>query len=175
MGRTSLAAIAVTAIALSSCGGGRFQDPNEMRERNVAIELLMGYDANGDQLLSRPEFENALRRDFATLDTNSDGGLDPIERGVENDRRWRAFGTGSTPLIDWNTDGFVDFNEFAATLRATFTQLDTDENDNLSTDELAVIEAPRAPPVPGRIERSPDISQIGPRPGPGPETLPTDG
>jgi hypothetical protein len=137
----TLAALFVL-LPLAACGGRDFRSPNAALEHNVAAALMTGYDANGDQLLSRDEFETALQRDFATLDRNSDGFLDRLEMGEENDRRWQVSGTASTPLIDWNGDGFADFNEFAATLRANFTQLDTDRDNNLDAEEIAVVREP---------------------------------
>jgi hypothetical protein len=147
MGMTAkIVACAGLCFAVSACGAPRtFVSPNAAMERNVALELLLAYDSNQDRSLSSPEFESALRADFVTLDTNNDGSLDNIEVSAENDRRWRASGSASTPLIDWNTDGIVDFAEFTSTLRSTFTQLDEDENGTLSAEELAIVEYRPAP------------------------------
>ena len=135
---------AATALMLTACGGGRtFESPNAAMERNVALGLLLEYDSNQDRLLSGPEFENALRADFVTLDRNGDGALDRVEVSSENDRRWRLSGSSSTPLIDWNADGFVDYAEFTSTLRSTFTQIDTNRDGNLSADELSLGEINR--------------------------------
>ena len=131
--------IALSA-ALAACGGSGYRGPNAALEHNVAIGLLTQYDSNTDGILSRTEFESALRTDFATLDGSADGFLDRDEVASENDRRWQQSGTAATPLIDWNADGSMDFNEFSASQRATFTQLDTNSDDALSTAELAVME-----------------------------------
>ncbi len=155
---------------LAACGPRLYQGPNAALEHNVAISLLVGYDSDGNGLLSRDEFENALRTDFASLDRNSDQFLDRIEIGDENDRRWRVSGTAASPLIDWNADGFVDFTEFAATFRATFTQLDTNVDDGLSAAELAVVED-RGPPRRGEGARDwPQSAPPAPVGGTGPET-----
>jgi hypothetical protein len=127
--------------ALTACAAQRtFVSPNAVMERNVALSLLIEYDSNQDQSLSGPEFEDAIRANFLTLDRNRDGSLDSIEVSAENDRRWQESGSSSTPLIDWNTDGFVDFVEFTSTLNSTFTQLDEDNDGNLSVEELAIME-----------------------------------
>ncbi len=153
-------AFAGVALMLSACGGGRtFESPNAAMERNVALGLLLEYDSNQDQLLSGPEFENALRTDFLGLDRNNDGTLDRIEVSAENDRRWRLSGSSSTPLIDWNTDGFVDFAEFTSTPHSTFMQIDEDRDGNLSADELSVSENNRPPRAAGaRAPRAPSNS-----------------
>ena len=154
-------AFAGVALMLSACGGGRtFESPNAAMERNVALGLLLEYDSNQDQLLSGPEFENALRTDFLDLDRNNDGTLDRIEVSAENDRRWRLSGSSSTPLIDWNTDGFVDFAEFTSTPHSTFMQIDEDRDGNLSADELTVSENNRPPRAAGasRAPRAPSNS-----------------
>lgn len=131
-------------LALSACGGRpQIVSPNAAMERNVALGLLLEYDSNQDQLLSGAEFETALQANFSDLDRNKDGSLDSLEVSAENDRRWRISGSSSTPLIDWNTDGFVDFAEFTSTLQSTFTQMDEDDDGNLSAEELAIIETSR--------------------------------
>ena len=162
------AALAATALIVASCGGGpRFESPNAAMERSIALDLLLEYDSNQDRALSRAEFENALRADFVNLDQNNDGTLDPSEVSTENDRRWRLNGSASTPLIDWNTDGFVDFAEFTSTPQSTFTQIDEDRDGNLSAEELSF---PTAGP-PGRA------SGIGPTgvPQAAPGTVPVGG
>jgi hypothetical protein len=128
-------------FALAACGGRpQFVSPNAAMERNHALGLLLEYDFNQDQLLSGAEFENALQANFSSLDRNNDGSLDSLEVSAENDRRWQISGSSSTPLIDCNTDGFVDFVEFTSTLNSTFIQMDEDDDGNLSAEELAIIE-----------------------------------
>ena len=132
------AAYAAVALFVSSCGGGpRFESPNAAMERSIALDLLLEYDLNQDYALSGAEFENALRADYSNLDRNNDGTLDPSEVSSENDRRWRLNGSASTPLIDWNSDGIVDFAEFTSTPQSTFTQLDENRDGNLSAEELS--------------------------------------
>jgi hypothetical protein len=159
--------LACTGIALAACGGPRtFVSPNAAMEHNVALNLLLQYDSNQDRLLSTPEFESALRADFDALDRNGDGSLDNIEVAAENDRRWQRNGSASTPLIDWNTDGIVDFAEYSSTLRSTFTELDDNDDGNLSAEELAVVEyRPTPAAVSGNprtpLGRAPDSAPIG--------------
>ena len=132
-------AFAVGAALLSACGSSpTYVSPNAAMERDIALGLLLEYDWNQDRLLSGREFEDALRADFLTLDVNGDGALDRGEVSSENDRRWHLSGSSSTPLIDWNTDGIVDFAEFTSTPNSTFTQVDVDRDGNLSAEELSL-------------------------------------
>jgi hypothetical protein len=126
--------------------------PGAAGERNVAIDLLIDFDADHNRLLSREEFEGALRSDFVALDRNGDGFLDSAEAGAENDRRWARSGSASTPLIDWNRDGAIDFGEYSGALRSTFQELDDDNDGNLNAEELAQVEQA---PSRGQPERFP--------------------
>jgi Ca2+-binding EF-hand superfamily protein len=40
------------------------------------------------------------------------------------------------PLIDWNQDGYVDFDEFAAGVRSQFEQLDLNGDGEVTPDEF---------------------------------------
>src|SRR6185312_4020240 len=48
----------------------------------------------------------------------------------------QQLGSTATPLIDWNQDGCVDFNEFAGPIRSLFTAMDRDEDGKLDPKEL---------------------------------------
>ena len=136
-------------------------------ELAVQQKLLGAYDLDKDGSLSRDELEAGLKKDFADIDTNHDGRLSAAEVAVENDRRWRVDGPQSTPLIDWNHDGWVDLDEFANATRTLFGQLDTDVNGVLTRQEM------RGPgendrPAPGRpVPRGGNGGPPG-RPEPGP-------
>ena len=87
-------------------------------EQEQNIRLMLSFDGNSDGTVTRDEMDTALKRQFDAADTNHDGRIDLREMQVENDRRFRAFGTGASPLIDWNRDGQIDFDEFATTARS---------------------------------------------------------
>jgi hypothetical protein len=80
--------------------------------------------------------ETALKRQFDACDLNHDGRIDLQEMQIENDRRYRAFGTAASPLIDWNRNGLIEFEEFATTARSLFAELDRNHDGKLDSNEL---------------------------------------
>ncbi len=97
---------------------------------------MLSYDANSDGTVTRQELDEGLHRQFAVCDVNGDGRLDSKETQDENQRRFMANGTLASPLIDWNQDGYVSFEEFATTAHSVFDQLDKDKDGRLTPDEL---------------------------------------
>lgn len=139
----SIGMTVLAALLLSGCGGmsqrgpmrgNRIPPPPSDREQN--IRLMLSYDGNSDGTVTRAELEEGLRRQFMAADVNGDGRLDGPETRAENDRRFRANGTGASPLIDWNQDGAVSFDEFATTARSVFDELDRDHDGVLDRDEV---------------------------------------
>jgi len=107
-------------------------------ELQFDIQLMLSFDENKDGVVTHDELEAGLKRQFDAADTNHDGHLDLKEMQAENDRRWRMYGTASSPLIDWNQDGSIDFDEFASTARSVFAELDRDRGGTLAGAELRV-------------------------------------
>ena len=105
-------------------------------EQEQNIRLMLSFDGNSDGTVTRDEMETALRRQFEACDLNHDGRVDVREMQIENDRRYRAFGTGASPLMDWNQNGQLEFEEFATTARSLFAELDRDHDGKLDSNEL---------------------------------------
>jgi Ca2+-binding EF-hand superfamily protein len=126
------------AFLPAACSDDR--PPPEPREHAAAyhppIELLQRYDTDHDGRLSRAELEAGLKADFAAADTNHDGRLDEDETRAVNEQRWSEGQSTTSTLVDWNHDGFVDFNEFAGTARSLFEELDKDGDGVLSQKEM---------------------------------------
>jgi Ca2+-binding EF-hand superfamily protein len=101
-----------------------------------AATLLLRYDSDNDGAVTRRELEAGLRQDFRQADTNHNGTLDADEVRAVNQRRVSQDQSMATPLIDWNLDGVVDFDEFAGTMRSLFDQLDQNGDGVVSKEEF---------------------------------------
>ena len=169
--------MAVLLVA-AACGGmrgrpagppGRAGATRPVTEREQNVRFMLALDQNKDGIVTREEVEAAMRREFAAADTNGDGRIDRMEMQAENDRRFRANGTGASPLIDWNQDGVIDYNEFATTTRSLFAELDRDSDGRLDATELRLPMVrvgrgmPRGPAdgqgAPPRLGASPGLSK----------------
>ena len=145
---------AASVLLVASCAGPRRTPPNGNRplppitETEENIKLMLSYDENSDGTVTRDELEAGLRRQYAAADLNHDGKIDIREMQAENDRRFRAFGTEASPLIDWNQDGVIDFTEFASTARSVFDEMDRNHDGKLDTNELRLPQAGRGGPPP---------------------------
>jgi hypothetical protein len=129
-------------VLLAGCESG---PPRRMRDPGDAfhppIEMLQNYDANRDGILTRTELEAGLRADYSAADVNHDGRLDKDETRAVNNLRWSEGLSTTSTLVDWNQDGYVDFNEFAGTARSFFAQLDREDEGKLDLKKLV----PRLP------------------------------
>lgn len=139
------------AVVLCACGGrGPTIPPGAQapmqRQQDQEIAVLMRYDANGNGQVTREEMETTARADFAKADTNGNGKLDAKEWEAENARRYAADGPQTSPLIDWDRDGIISLEEFAAGPRSLFDQYDADHNGILDQDEMR----PKRPTRPGQ-------------------------
>jgi uncharacterized membrane protein YgcG len=110
--------------------GGRHEE-----EWHAPVQMLLRY-LDKDGKVTRAAMEAGLRKDFDAADTNHDGMLEPDEMRVVNDKRWNEDRSATSPLVDWNHKGYVDFNDFAATARSLFDQMDTNGDGVLSPAEL---------------------------------------
>ncbi|HXJ01546.1 MAG TPA: hypothetical protein VNH44_09995 [Micropepsaceae bacterium] len=144
------AVAAALILVAAGCSGPRRGPPQQgmpgqmrpISEQEQNIRLMLSFDGNSDGTVTRDEMETALKRQFEACDLNHDGRIDLREMQVENDRRFRAFGTGASPLIDWNQNGQIEFEEFATTARSVFAELDKDHDGKLDMNELRI---PRLP------------------------------
>ncbi len=92
--------------------------------------------ADKDEVVTRAAMEAGLRADFAKADTNHDGCLEANEVRTVNEERWRVDESAASPLIDFEHNGCIDFDEFVATPRSLFDQLDKNGDGKLTPQEL---------------------------------------
>jgi hypothetical protein len=132
---------AVLALVLAGCASHRPPSQAEHRERewHPPIEMLAKYaDTNGN--VTRASMEAGLRRDFDAADKNHDGVLGEDEVRAINETRWKEAESAYSPLVDWNGDGVVNFDEFAATARSLFQQLDTQGKGIITAQQLKALQ-----------------------------------
>ena len=137
----------LVCCALSACASGhhrRIPENERPKEWHPSRDLLTKYDANHDGTLTKAELEAGLKTEFVAADTNHDACLTPDEVAAINEKRIQEQGSTSTPLIDWNQDGCVDFNEYAGTARSLFTEMDRNEDGELDPKELNPCAASKA-------------------------------
>jgi len=132
-----IVALALAAVLSGCASPRRHMAPRQhaQKEWHSPVEILLRYaDAKGN--VTRQAMEAGLKRDFAAADTNHDGVLEKDEVRAVNDQRWQEDKSAYSPLVDWNGDGIVDFNEFSETARSLFDDLDADGNGVLTPEEL---------------------------------------
>jgi len=80
--------------------------------------------------------EAGLRADFAKVDVDHNGCLDANEARAVNEERWKEGASTASPLIDFKHTGCIDYDEFAATPRSLFDQLDKKATGRLTPKQL---------------------------------------
>jgi Ca2+-binding EF-hand superfamily protein len=132
----------VAVLVLAGCGmlGGSQAPEHKPHKQDApyhpAVNILTAFDANGDGIVTRAEMEAGLHAAFAKADVNHDGKLDEGEARAVNQQRLADDQSTASPLVDWNHDGYIDFNEFAANARSLFEEMDRDGDGQLDAKEL---------------------------------------
>jgi Ca2+-binding EF-hand superfamily protein len=104
--------------------------------------LLWRYDSDGDGKVTRRELEAGIRQDFWQADTKRKGCLDDDEVRAYNERHIRIDKSTAIPLIDWNHNGCISFDEFAAPLRSLFEQMDVGNNGYVTLKDMGLRREP---------------------------------
>lgn len=136
--RSAIIAVSFLCLIAAGCGGGRPDGPppgHREEEWHAPVQMLLKY-VGPDGRLTRAQMEAGLRRDFDLADKNHSGVLEPDEARAVNEARWNEDRSAISPLQDWNGDGVIDFNEFAAAAHALFNELDQDHSGVLTTQQL---------------------------------------
>ncbi len=139
-------------------GGGDHPQQHAQRftaaPQNANCQLLAPYVVAADGNLTKPDLETGLKGEFKKWDTNGDGQLSSAEAVPLNDHL-RALNVGASPVMDWNGDGHISFDEFAGGWRTMFDICAADGGDVVTKADLS---------------HSPNVS--GKRPGPDAHDLP---
>lgn len=153
-------AVAVLALCLAGCGSKpeRPRSPPEP-PKHPATAMLLAYAAP-DGTLTRAQMEAGLHRDFDKADVNHNGCLDDKEVRAINQQRWTRDASTASPLIDFKQNGCFDYDEYAATARSLFDQIDRDGTGKLTAQQLKPgskpaqpangAAPPNGPPPPGK-------------------------
>ena len=168
MRRTAKFAIALlgTLPLLQACqmfgGGGGGGGPHRYAsQRNPDCARLQPLATAEDGSLSRDDMEAVLKVKFKQADVDNSGELSMAEVGPINDAL-RAQNVGASPVMDWNGDGRVNFQEFASGWRTMFDLCAHGGGTVVSKNDMA--RSPNvAPPPP-----SPTAATSGPSPPSGP-------
>lgn len=136
--RVAIVGVCLVCVIAAGCGGGRpAMAPGHREEvwHSPVSQILLKY-VGPDGQLTRAQMEAGLHRDFEAADLNHSGVLEPDEARRVNQQRWEEDHSAISPLQDWNNDGVIDFNEFAAAARALFNELDVDHKGVLTANLL---------------------------------------
>ena len=139
--------VAVLALLLTACSS-----PDIPPVDPLSRATLLRYDANKDGKVTRAELDKGLAAEFAAADLNHDGKLDTAEVAALNDARWKIDASRTSPVQDWNQDGFVDPREFGTEIVTLFNQIDLNHDGTVTADELSPPSQarPNGPPGGGR-------------------------
>ncbi len=150
------ASIAVVLIA-DSASAQRRRMPTGI---SPSATLLLRYDADKDNTVTKDEMEAGLKLDYAAADTDGNNCLVPVEVRAENVKRLERDAAQASPLVDWNLDGCVDMREFSNTAHSYFDLADRTKDGTVSQLELRGPSMPIAPrQAPTRTAQDPDRSE----------------
>jgi len=145
------------ALALAACSSTPrpppHWNPNAVpRDENwhSPAAALLRYDANHDGTLTRTELVAGLHAEFNTYDVEHKNCLGPDQVRAINQLRVQQDGSQASPLVDWNQDNCIDFNEYAGATLSLFDTLDVNADGQLSPQELAAAGAGRTPGAGGQ-------------------------
>jgi Ca2+-binding EF-hand superfamily protein len=135
----------VLALGLGACGHTGDDAPRGWGEHRDEAERVSNgptfaqyfrrFDADKDGKLSREELDKVLHAQFDTFDANRDRHLDQTETRAANATLLTDY--WDSPVLDWDGDGFVSFDEFASQWQNVFATADANHDNVLDADELA--------------------------------------
>lgn len=163
--------VLLTSVLLQGCqtlglesdhegGGHRYASQGS----NADCQRLAPYVVNSDGSLSRSDLTAGLKVEYKKWDTNGDGELSPAEAEPLNDHL-RALNVNASPVLDWNGDGKITFEEFASGWGTMFDLCADDGGDVVTKADLQ--RSPVAPPPKKTDDDKPPEGASTPNPGGG--------
>jgi Ca2+-binding EF-hand superfamily protein len=125
-----------SVLLLTGCAEHTPPQRHEEPEFRPVRSILEAYDLNHDGTVTRTELEQGLRADFAKADAKHTGCLDADQARAVNQQRWEQDQSTYSPLMDFKGRGCIDFEEFAATPRSLFDQMDANGDGQVTPNEL---------------------------------------
>ena len=134
-----LALFVLTGCGTGAPGAGRWKPNAEpARDENWHSQSasLMRYDLNHDDVLTREELLSGLKSEFDGYSSKHNNCLAPdVVRGI-NQQRVQQDASQATPLVDWNQDSCIDFQEFSGSALSLFDTLDANRDARVTLEEL---------------------------------------
>jgi hypothetical protein len=135
--------VMAAALVLAGCGTTDTHrshwNPNAApRDENwhSPAAALLRYDANHDGILTKTELLTGLKAEFDAYDVKHNNCLGPEQVRAINQLRVQQDASQATPLVDWNQDGCIDFNEYSGAMLSLFDSLDVNGDGKLTAQEL---------------------------------------
>jgi hypothetical protein len=143
MRKAALLLLPAAALALAACSSTPKTPPKwspnaPQRDEGWHSQSagIMRYDANHDGTLTRAELLAGLHAEFNTYDVNHNNCLGPDQVRAINQLRVQQDASQASPLVDWNQDNCIEFNEFSGATLSLFDTLDTNSDGQLTPQEL---------------------------------------
>lgn len=115
--------ILVLSVLLQACSMLGDDEPPQRHYAaagaNADCQRLAPYVVNTDGTLSKSDLDAGLKAEFKKWDKNGDDQLSQAEVQPLNDYL-RSLKINASPVMDWNGDGHVSFDEFASGWRTMF-------------------------------------------------------
>src|SRR5262249_25946704 len=120
LGKLSAASSLLIVAGCSMFGGDDGSAARQLPQAaNPDCDRLAPLVVNPDGTLAKGELEVGLKVEFKKWDKDGNGSLSQAELQPLNDSL-RALSMSASPVMDWNGDGRVTFDEFASGWRTMF-------------------------------------------------------